>query len=112
MMTIMFSGGAAWFGLALGVALFVEAGVFFALDRRRDSTRLRVRNRGIPMLLCMGVMFATSNAARLRGWTGTGMTVVFGVGMACAAATVAFAIRSLAARDAAHRRAVPPTPLE
>lgn len=111
-MTIMFSGGAAWFGLALGVVLLVEAAVFFALDRRRDSAKLRARNRQIPMLLCIGVMFAISNAARLRGWTGTGMKVVFGVGMACAVATVVFAIRSLAARGAAHRHAAPPAPLE
>lgn len=55
--------------------------MLFVLGRRSDEAKRRPRKHQLPMLLCMGVMLATSGAARLRGWTGTGMTVVFGVGM-------------------------------
>ncbi|MEV7393712.1 MULTISPECIES: hypothetical protein [unclassified Streptomyces] len=108
MMAIMFSASSAWFGLVVGVALLLEVAVLFVLGQRRDEAKRRPRNRQLPMLLCLGVMLATSGAARLRGWTGTGMTVAFGVGMVAAAATVVFAIRSLAARASAPSRATPP----
>ncbi|MET7684268.1 hypothetical protein [Streptomyces sp. NPDC005423] len=108
MMTIMFSASSAWLGLVVGVALLLEVAVLFVIGQRRDEAKRRPRSRQVPMLFCMGVMLATSGAARLRGWTGIGMTVVLGVGMVAAVATVVFAIRSLAARASAQRRATPP----
>jgi hypothetical protein len=108
-MASMLSTGFAWFGLALGIALLVEAAVFFVLRHRPGSARRRTGGGQLPMLLCMGVMFTSRSAASLRGWTGPGMATVFLVGMLAAVATVVFATRSLVSRASAQRRAVPPS---
>ncbi|MBR7839164.1 hypothetical protein KDL01_38230 [Actinospica durhamensis] len=108
-MASMFSTGFAWFGLALGIALVVEAAVIFVLRHRPESASRRRGGGQVPMLLCMGVMFTSRSAANLRGWTGPGMTTVFAVGMLAAVATIVFATRSLASRASAQRRALPPS---
>ncbi|MEW2116983.1 hypothetical protein AB0945_17655 [Streptomyces sp. NPDC005474] len=107
-MADMFATGSAWFGLAVGVGLLLEATALFALRHRPGRVKQRAGDRQLPMLLCMGVMLTTSSAARLRGWTGNGMTAVFLIGMAAAAATIVFAVRSLAAR-ASQRGTTPPS---
>jgi hypothetical protein len=106
-MGTMFHTGASWFGLSIGVVLLLESAVFIVLRRRRDSAKNRQGYQQVPMLLCMGVMFTSGSAARLRGWTGTGMTAVFLVGMVAAGATIMLAIRSLAARGSALRQGAP-----
>jgi hypothetical protein len=108
-MASMFSTGSAWFGLAVGIALLVEAVVFFVLRHRPGSARRRAGGGALPMLLCMGVMFTSRGAASLRGWSGAGMATVFLVGMVAAVATVVFAARSLVSRASARRRTVPPS---
>jgi hypothetical protein len=107
-MADMFATGSAWFGLAVGVGLLLEVTAFVALRHRPGRVKRRAGDRQLPMLLCMGVMLTTNSAARLRGWTGNGMTVAFLIGMAAAAATIVFAVRSLAAR-ASRRGTTPPS---
>lgn len=105
-MTSMSFAGTAWFGLVVGLALFAEAAFFLIsgrLKRRGGDGGRRPRDRQIPMLLCMGVMFTATSAARLAGWTGTGETAVFLIGIAAALATMGFAIRSLVAATGDRR---------
>lgn len=108
-MADVFDRGSLWFGLAVGVGLLLQAAVFLVLRHRPGRARRRAGDGQVPMPLCMGVMFTGSSAARLRGWTGTGMTVVFLTGMAAAAATIVFAVRSLTARASQKRTTTPPS---
>ena len=104
----MISASSAWFGLVVGLALLLEVAVLLVLDLRRSPAEHRRHMSRLPMLFCLGVMLTGSDAARLRGWTGTGMAVVTTIGMLAAAAAVVLALVSLAARAFARSRAVPP----
>jgi hypothetical protein len=106
-MASVFHTGSSLFGLAVGVLLLLEAAVFFVLRNRRNRMEVRPRYQQLPMLLCMGVMLTSGSAARLRGWTGTGMEAVSLVGMVAAGMTIVFAIRSLVARASAPGRGAP-----
>jgi hypothetical protein len=57
-------------------------------------------------------MFVSGSAARLRGWTSTGMAMVFLIAIVAAVVTVVtvvFVIRSTRSRAAAQRHGVPPS---
>lgn len=94
---VVFHDVSNWFGLAVGVACLLEA-LLFALLRRRDSKRLSRRQRSWPMLVCLGVMLTVGSAARMRGWTGDGLTVVFAVTVTAAVGAIVFALRALVDR--------------
>ncbi len=97
-MASMFASGSAWFCLIVGVAVLVEAAVFFVLRRRPGGGGRGPRGGQLPMLVSMGVMLISGSAARLGGLTGAGMTAAFLVGTAGAVATLVFATRSMRAR--------------
>lgn len=104
----MVSTASAWFCLGVGLLCLGEGVAFAMLSRRRRpqaaTARGADRQRQVPMLFSMGTMFTVANAARLRHWTGFGLTAAFAVGMACSVATVVFAVRSLAAHKAARQQ--------
>ena len=83
-----------WFGLAVGAACLLEA-LLFTLLRWKGSKRLLRRQRSWPMLICLGVMLTVGSAARMRGWTGGGLTVVFAVTVIAAVGAIVFALRAL-----------------
>ena len=82
----------------------VGLAVLLVVGRRRGPAERLWQSRPLPMLFCLGVMLSGSDAARLRGWTGTGMAVVSAVGELAAVAAVALAVLSPAARATARKR--------
>lgn len=52
------------------------------------------------MTSCLGVMLTVGSAARMRGWTGTGMTLVFAFMVTSSVAAIVFALRATADRPA------------
>jgi len=55
------------------------------------------------MLICLGVMLTIGSAARILGWTGAGLTVVFAVAVIAALGAIAFALRAFVDRPAEER---------
>jgi hypothetical protein len=96
---VVFHDVSNWFGLAVGAGCLLEV-LLFALLRRRGSERLSRRQRSWPMLVCLGVMLTVGSAARVRGWSGVGLTVVFAVTVIAAVGAVVFALRALVGRPA------------
>ena len=88
-----------WFGLAVGAGCLLEA-LTFILLRRKGSKQPSRRQRSWPMLVCLGAMLTTGSAARMRGWTGSGMAVVFAVMVIAAVGALMFALRAMLDRPA------------
>jgi len=97
---VVFHDLSNWFGLAVGAVCLCEPLLLLLRRHRRDSARLRQRQRSWPMTSCLGVMLTVGSAARMRGWTGTGMTLVFAFMVTSSVAAIVFALRATAARPA------------
>lgn len=91
-----------WFCLGAGVLCLIEGVV---LAGRRGRARDRWSKQQPPVLICLAVMLAPANAARLLDWTGTGKSVVTVVSLVAGVTVIVLVVRS---RALAGRAARPP----
>jgi hypothetical protein len=87
----------AWFTLSVGIFCLIEGAM---IARRRSDARGRLARVQPALILCLGVMLAPDSAARLRDWTGSGMTAMTVLSLAASVTVIALSARALSRRDA------------